>query len=206
MTRWRGSERGTAIMEGALWIAILLPIGLVCVSVGAVVHDQAVLRVAPEAALREVSGGTLRWTPDGFGGRYEADVVTLRAAIGKVSENALLEAQKAAFKAQNLSTKACFWIFSVQSSNGNLQSPIHSECDARGPLSTQVSVEDYMNKEKPKRLGIPRSMGGEGTGYVDRVVVMGVAIIGELPDLLDPSTNHQISYGAISFPRQEISL
>jgi hypothetical protein len=41
---------------------------------------------------------------------------------------------------------------------------------------------------------------------VDRVVVMGVAIIGEIPDLLVPSTNHQISYGAISFPRQEISL
>ena len=199
-------DRGMALLEGTLWIATLLPLGLVSASVGAVVHDQAVLKVAPEAALRETSGGTLRWIPDGVGGRYEVDVATLRSVIAKMSENALLEVSRSALKAENVSTKACFWVFSVQPSNGNLQSPIHSECDARGPLSQEVSVETYMQAEKPKRLGIPRSVVGEGAGYVDRVIMMGVAIMGELPGLLDSSAVHRISYGAISFPRQEISL
>lgn len=200
------SERGMALFEGSLWLATLLPLGLVSASVAAVVHDQAVLRVTPEAALREVSGGTLQWRADGFGGRYEADVGELRSVVARVSENAQREAQKDAFKAENISTKACFWIFSVNPSTGNLTSPIQSECDGRGPLSGALSVESYMEAERPRRLGIPRSVVGDGAGYVDRVVMIGVAVVGELPNLLDPSSSYRISYGAISYPRQEISL
>jgi len=199
-------QRGIALFEGALWLAVLLPISLVLATTAAVVHDQAALRVVPEAALREVPGGTLRWTGDGFGGRYEADVVELRSAVSRASELGLLEAQKTAFKAHNISTKACFWIFSVNPSTGKLQSPIQSECDARGPLSREVTVEPYMQEALPRRLGVPRGEIGRGAGYVDRVVLMGMAIVGELPDLLRPSMVHRVSYGAISFPRQEISL
>lgn len=200
------SERGIALFEGSLWLAALLPLGLVCASVGAVVHDQAALRVAPEAALREISGGSLRWISDGFGGRYEADLPELRAIVARVSENALHGAQKDTFKTENISTKACFWIFSVNSSNGKLISPIHSECDGRGPRSRDISLEDYVSEEKPKRLGVPRGDSGQWAGYVDRVVLLGVAVVGDLPNLLEPSSTYRISYGAISYPRQEISL
>lgn len=199
-------EKGIALFEGALWLAVLLPLSLVLALTAAVVHDQAALRVVPEATLREAPGGTLRWIADGFGGRYEADLSELRSAVSRASEQGLLEAQKTAFKAQNISTKACFWIFSVNPSNGKLQSPIQSGCDARGPLAREVSVDPYMREALPRRLGLPRGGVGEGTGYVERVVLMGVAIVGELPDLLNPTTIHRISYGAISFPRQEISL
>lgn len=199
-------EKGIALFEGAVWLAMLLPLSLVLASTAAVVHDQAALRVVPEATLREAPGGTLRWIADGFGGRYEADLSELRSAVSRASEQGLLEAQKTAFKAQNISIKACFWVFSVNPSNGKLQSPIQSGCDARGPLGGEVSVDSYMHEARLSGLGIPRGGFGEGEAYVERVVLMGVAIVGELPDLLNRTTTHRISYGAISFPRQEISL
>lgn len=199
-------ERGTAILESAMWLGVMLPTALVCLTVAALVHDQAVLRVVPEAALREVQGGTLRWVSNGFGGSYEANVPELRSLVSSVSQRALIEAEGAAFKAKNISTKACFWIFSVNPSTGKLGSPIQSECDSRGPLGQEVSVEALLREEVPRRLGMPRSALGEGAGYVERVILMGAAIVGEVPDLLELATVHRIAYGAISFPRQEISL
>lgn len=189
-----------------MWLGAMLPIALVCLTAAALVHDQAVLRVVPEAALREVPGGTLRWVSNGFGGGYEADIPELRSVVSRVSQRALIEAEGGAFKAKNISTKACFWIFSVNPSTGKLGSPIQSECDARGPLGQEVSVDAFMREEIPRRLGMPRGVVGDGSGYVERVILIGAAIIGEVPDLLDLAVVHRISYGAISFPRQEISL
>ena len=201
-----GAQRGSALFEGALWLATLLPLCLGCLTLAAVMHDQGVLQVTPEAALREVPGGTLRWVPDGHGGRYEADLAELRLVVTRLSQQALLEAQREVFKARNVSTQACFWIFSVNPSTGKLQTPIHTECDARGPLGQEASVQRYIQGALSTRLGIPRGGVSEGAGYVDRVVLTGVAIIGELPDLLKPTSTVRISYGAISYPRQEISL
>lgn len=202
----RVPQRGSAMFEGALWLATLLPLCLVCLTLAALMHDQGVLQVTPEEALREIEGGTLRWVPDGHGGRYEADLTDLRFAVARISERALMEAKNEVFKAQNVSTKACFWIFSVNPSTGELQSPIHSECDARGPLGQEVPVEGYMRAALPTRLGIPRGEVGDGAGYVDRVILTGVAIVGELPNLLEPSATTRITHGSISYPRQEISL
>lgn len=202
----RRSQRGTAILEAGVWLTILLPVALLGASVVAAVHDQNVLQVVPEAVLREAQIAPLRWIPNGHGGQYEVAVAELRNVVSTLSRNALAEAQGGVFKARYLSSKACFWIFSVHSSNGKLESPISHECDARGPLGWELSVDNLVNRELSTILGIPRDRAGGSAGFINRVVVAGVVVGGELPDLLDAASATRVSFGAVSFPRQEITL
>jgi hypothetical protein len=185
---------------------MLLPVALLGVSVVAAVHDQNVLQVVPEAVLREAQIAPLRWIPSGHGGQYEVAVAQLRDVVSKLSRTALEEAQGGVLKARQLSSKACFWIFSVHSSNGKVESPISHECDARGPFGSELSVDSLVNRELPTGLGIPRDRVGGAAGFINRVVVAGVVVGGEVPDLLGVSASTRVSFGAVSFPRQEISL
>jgi hypothetical protein len=202
----RRSERGSAILEAGVWMTMLLPVTLLSVSVVATVHDQNVLQVVPDAVLREVRIPPLRWIPNGHGGHYDVEVAELRDVVSTLSRNALAEAQGEVFKARHLSSKACFWIFSVHSSTGKLESPISHECDARGPLGSELSVDNLVHRELSTSLGIPRDRAGSTSGFVNRVVVAGVVVGGEVPELLDAASATRVSYGAVSFPRQEITL
>lgn len=197
---------GMALLEGACWLAVLLPVALVGVSVVASVHDRNALQVIPDAALREVFSEGVRWVPDGLGGRYEANVPELRQALASLSLLGVSEAAQGVFKAQNISAKACFWIYSVDSSNGNLEAPISSECDARGPLGPELSLTWYIEQEVARCSGIQLREEGSAARFVDRIVIMGLVVGGDSPDLLDTTTSRRIEFGAVSYPRQEIAL
>jgi hypothetical protein len=200
------TELGTAIIEAAVWLTMLLPVALLGLWVVATVHDQNVLRVVPDATLREVRVAPIRWKPNGHGGGYEVDVDELRNAVSTISRNALAEAQQGVVKATNLSSRACFWIYSVNVRNGELESPIRTECDARGPFGTELSVEGYVTRAIATVTGIPRDALAGATGFVDRVVVTGVVVGGELPSLRDGTSPNRVSFGAVSCSRQEIAL
>ena len=202
----RRSEKGIAILEAGIWLTMLLPIALIGVSVATTVHDQNVMQVIPDAVLREARVTPLRWSPNGYGGRYDPDLAELRNVVGTLSRAALLEARRDVFKAQKLSARACFWIYSVNTSTGKLESPISTECDVRGPLGTELSVGTDIAKELSNSLGIPRDQTGSTARFVDRVVVAGVVVGGELPSLLDATSFQRVSFGSVSFPRQEITL
>ncbi|MEY4669032.1 MAG: hypothetical protein RL518_1731 [Pseudomonadota bacterium] len=208
MERSVGRERGIGMYEAALWLVALLPVGLAGGSILAVVNDQMHISGVPAAVLRESSPPGLRWLPDGAGGRFDADVDGLRAQIGRMAQAAVAEAERGVVKARAVSAKACFWIFSVNSSTGSLESPIGSECDARGPLGGDLSMSSDLEYERRKVRGIP--FGGQA-GFADKVVVTGVivgAVIGGAGEsrLLDPRITYPFSKSAITFARQEVVL
>ena len=199
-------ERGTAILEAGVWLTMLLPVSLLGVSVVATVHDQNVLRVVPEAVLREARVPPLRWVPNEYANAYEVDLAELRNVVSVISRKALGEAQQGVFKAGNISSKACFWIFSVNPRTGRLESPISSECDARGSLGAELSLDGELRQEVSTSVGIPLESAGSIGGFVNRLVVTGVVVGGELPDLFDGTSASQVSFGAVSCARQEITL
>lgn len=196
-------ERGIGICEAAFWLTALLPFTLVGLSVVALVHDQNHLSGIPSAVLRESPASGLRWIPDGDGGRFEPDIVQLRLHLSEVSRRAVAEAEQGLFKADSISAKACFWIFSVNTRNGELETPIWSECDARGPLGHYLSLEEELAYERTRARGISV---GESDEYVDRVVVSGVVVGAEARHMLDPRVPYHFSKGAIAFARQEVVL
>lgn len=198
--------RGMALLESAVWLVAILPVMLAAVSVAASVHDQNVFQVAPEAALREVNAQGMRWVPQGTAGRYDPNLEALRLAVAKVSEAGLQEVSSEAFKAKNVSAKACFWIYLVNSSTGRLESPIHEECDSRGPLGGELSLTPYVTKEVARGGGIPLGPEFGANRFVDRVVLVGVAVGGDLPAPLSLSATERVQFGAISIPRQEVTL
>ena len=196
-------ERGVGLLEAALWLMALLPVALVGISVVALVHDRSHLSGIPSAVLRECPASGLRWVPDGDGGHFEPDLAQLRVHLSEVSRRTVDEAAHGLFKADSISAKACFWIFSVHTRNGELETPIWSECDARGPLGGDLSLADELAYERKKVQGISV---GESDAYVDRVVVTGVVVGAEARFMLDPRVVYHFSKGAIAFARQEVVL
>jgi hypothetical protein len=198
-----GAERGVGLFEAAAWIVALVPVALMGVSLAAVVHDRNHLSGIPAAVLRESLRNGLRWLPDGRGGHFAADVAELRAQVSGISQRAVAEAEQGLLKADSVSAKACFWIFSVNTSNGRLESPIWSECDARGPLSGELSLLNELARECELAQGISV---GESEGFVDRVVITGVVVGAEARDVLDYGVAYRLSESALAFARQEVGL
>lgn len=197
------TERGVGLYEAALWLVALLPVALVAVSVVALIHDQGHLSGVPAAVLRESPLRGLRWVPDGVTGRFEADSARLRTQIAMVALNAVMEARQGMLKADSVSAKACFWVFSVNSSTGRLETPIWSECEAQGPFGGDLSMTADLEREQGTFRGIAVS---EGKGFVERVIVAGVIVAAQTGHLLDPRSTYMLSKGAIAFPRQEVEL
>ncbi len=196
-------ERGVGVYEAALWLVALLPVSLIGASVVAVVHDQAHLAGVPSAVLRESRLSGLRWVPDGLGGRFEPDLMQLRSQVALVAQRTVSEARQGMLKADSVSAKACFWIFSVDSSTGLLKVPIWSECDTRGPLGGALSMTADLERERGTLRGIPV---GIGSGFAESVVVTGVVVAAQTVRLLDPRSRYMLSKGAIAFPGQEVVL
>lgn len=197
------SERGVGLYEAALWLVALLPVVLVGGSVVAIIHDQGHLSGVPAAVLRESTLRGLRWVPDGVTGQFEAESARLRTQIAMVAQKALDEARRGILKADSVSSKACFWIFSVNPSTGRLETPIWSECEAQGPLGGELSMTADLERERNAFRGIELS---KGEGFVERVVVAGVIVAAQTGHLLDPGSDYMLSKGAIAFPRQEVEL
>lgn len=197
------TERGMGLLEGALWIVALVPVAVTGLSAMASVHDLNVISRVPHDVLREVSVSGLRWMPDGNNGRFEADITSLRREIAGIAEQALAETERGVIQASPIASKACFWIFSVNSSTGRLESPIWSECDTRGSTSGELSLTVSLEAEQVSAQGISL---GHGKGFADRVVVTGVAVGTDMWRPLEPGRRYHVSRAAISFARQEVML
>jgi hypothetical protein len=196
-------ERGMGIYEAAIWLVVLLPVALVGASLVSIVHDLNHISGVPAAVLRESPARGLRWYPDGTGGHVEADLEELRVHVSRVSQRAVAETESGLLKADLVSAKACFWVFSVNASNGNLESPIWSECDARGPLGSELSLASELAYERDRARGISV---GDNEGFADKVVVTGVIVGAEARHVLDARVAYHLSKGAIAFARQELVL
>jgi hypothetical protein len=123
--------------------------------------------------------------------------------VAQVAQRAVAEVRQGIVSAESVSAKACFWIFAVDSSTGSLETPIWSECDARGLLGRELSMSADLEQERSKARGISV---GEGKGFVERVVLTGVVVAAQTRRLLVPRSAYTFSKCAIAFARQEVFL
>ncbi len=196
-------ERGIGVFEASIWLVAVLPLVLMGGSMFALIHDQGHLVGVPVAVLREARFPGMRWVPDGAGGRFEVDVDGLRDQVVTVAQRAVAEAEQGILRADSVSAKACVWIFSVDARTGSLKTPIWSECDAQGPMGSELSLTADLDREREVSRGI---MFAEGEGFVERVVVAGVVVAAQTARLLGPGLTYRFSNGAITFARQEVVL
>jgi hypothetical protein len=215
---WRVSERrlrlshegsrtskGMAVLESALWIVVSLPLMLKGLSLIAILHDQNVLQGVPQASLREIFTEGMRWEPTSRGDQYLVSVENLRDALVTLTQSSLRESMDGVFKATGVSSKACFWVYSVNKFSGVLEGQLAAECDARGPGATNLSLVRYIEEETARHRGIGSRNGANGNIYLEKVVLIGLAVGAEIDDPLSGLPFH-LEAGAISIPRQEIVL
>lgn len=197
---------GFAAFEGAIWLMALFPVLLVSGSLLGTIHDQNILQSLPETVLRETYTDGVRWSPDRSGDAYGMPREQMRKVAALVSQAAMREAEQSVFKVKNVSTRACYWIFSVNPSNGRLNTPISTECDSQGPLGGSLSLQRYLDREKVVGRGVDISDSPEQSRFAERVALVGLVVGGEFPTITPGSPLQRMEFGAVIVARQEITL
>lgn len=199
--------RGVAFVETAIWIAVVLPVGLVGAGLVGLIHDQNVLMGIPSSVMREgdIPGGAWSLRGDGVS-EVTFDTTALARTLHDMAMRARAEATHGVLRTEKVSSKACYWIFSVNTRTGSLENPISSECRSQGPEGGGLSFEDLLRRERGDGRGILLgSKGGDGA-YADRVALVGVGIRGDFPGVLSSAPLARIEWGEVSYPRQEVGL
>jgi len=195
--------RGLAVMEAAVWSVALLPVGLLAVAMSALAHDQNMVQTIPEALLREVSGRSMRWEANGDEGEFVVDISNARRTIRVLADRGVEEARVGTFKLQSPSARACFWVFSVHSIGGSVGALEASECEDRGDLGASISFESARAERLASGVSLPLHEGG---GFVDRVVLFGVAVAGLFDGLPLVMERQRLERAVVWIPRREIVL
>ena len=206
MKRTSGRVGGFAAFEGAVWLMVLFPALLVSGSLLGTIHDQNILQSLPETVLRETYTEGVRWSPGRAGNVYEVPRAEMRKVVASVSQAAMREAEASVFKVKNVSTRACYWIFSVNPSNGRLNTPISTECDSQGVLGGSLSLQRYLDREKVVGRGVDISDSPEQASFAERVALVGLVVGGEFPTIAPGSPLQRMEFGAVIVARQEITL
>lgn len=198
-------EKGVAFIEAAMWLLIALPLMLGIVSVLGEIYDQSVVSKIPANLLRESYVEGMRFdveSGDGLVAQYEE----LGRVVAALTAKGVADGEGAVFHATKISAKACYVVYRVDPSSGHLGGTIQYGCDLRGPLAGRLTLNIHHISETSGKLGIPLLRNGATSGYFDRMVMVGVVIGGEVPDLLAPSKPRLLEFSALSVPRQEITL
>lgn len=199
-------EGGFAALEGAIWLMALLPAVLVSGSLLGTVHDQNVLQNIPDAVLRETYTDGVRWTTGRGGDSYEVSRDYMRRVAASVSQAAMREAERSVFKVGNISAQACFWIFSVNPSNGRLNLPISTECEFQGPIGRSLSLQRYLDRERVVGRGVDVSDSPDAPRFAERVALVGLVVGGEFARIGLEAPLQRMEFGAVIVARQEITL
>lgn len=201
----RDRERGVAFIEAAMWLLITLPLALGIVSVLGEMYDHNVVSKIPASVLRESCVEGMR-----FDGESGDSVIARHEALGhlvsELTSRGVLEAEGAVFHATNISAKACYVVYRVDTSTGYPSGSIQDGCDLKGPLAGRLTLNISRMSGASGKVGIPLMRSGATSGYFDRIVMVGVVVGGEVPNLLSPSTPKIFEFSALSVPRQEITL
>ena len=102
-------------MEAAVWCLLFIPCGLIGVALYALAHDQNIVQMLPESLMRETSGRVMTWRSDGDQGFFDVNQGRLDALIEGLSDRGVTGLQRASFKLGSLSSRACYWVYEVDS-------------------------------------------------------------------------------------------
>lgn len=198
-------QKGFAAMEVAVWSAIVLPVGLLAASLYALGHDQNIVQIIPETLQRETVGESLTWISDGSIGAFSVDYTLLQDSINKLADRGIAEITQNSFKLKDLSSCACFWVYQVDSGTGAVGGLESTDCVNRGSLGNSFSFANPLASRISMGISIPTHVGG-GEEFVDKVVLLGIAVGGIFDDislLMDPQF---VQHGAVWVPRKEVVL
>lgn len=192
-------------MEVAVWSTVLLPVGLLAASLYALGHDHNVVQIIPETLQRETVGEALTWVSDGSVGTFAVDYTLLQDSVNTLADQGIAEITQNSFKLKNLSARACFWVYQVDSLTGSVGGLESTGCVERGPLASSLSLAGPLASRMSLGVAIPTHVSG-GEAFIDRVILLGIAVGGVFNGitlLMDPQF---VQHGAAWVPRKEVVL
>lgn len=198
-------KKGFAAMEAAVWSTVLLPVALFAASLYALSHDQNVVQIIPETLQRETIGEVLTWVSDGSVGTFSVDYTRLEEAINKLADRGLAEIGRNSFKLGELSARACFWVYQVDSSSGGVGDLESTRCVDRGSLGSSLSLESSFRSRISMGISMPTQVPG-GEDFLDRVVLLGVGVGGLFDGITLLTESQFVGHSAVWVPRKEVFL
>jgi len=200
------SERGVAILEAAAWATVMLPVAVLAAHTCLVVHDQRVMAVIPEAALREEALPALVWSEDGTGGTFGVSSRELERVAASLAVRASGEAAGAALHVSRVSARACCWVYAVDEASGRAATLRQEACASAGPEPLDGVLKAELSSVLARPVGI-RSPAPSATGlHVPVVLIAGVALGGEIAPPVSALKRYTLQSAHVSFPRQEVTL
>jgi hypothetical protein len=198
---------GFVALETAALCAVMLPIGLLAVSLYGMTHDENLIQNIPESLTRETPGRMMNWLSDGDLGVFELDISQARAAIERLRNSAINELSQGAFEIKDLSAKACYWFYPVDAESGRIgNAAIMSECVDTGPLATVLSLERPKERCLFADAARPVFSAGEVSGFLPRLALLGIAVAGRHSGLLESFRVGVVQHGVVWIPREDVKL
>ena len=201
------NPRGFMALEMAALCAVMLPIGLLCFSLYGLTHDENLLQNIPESLTRETPGRIMNWRSDGDRGVFDLNITQARTAIEGLRDNAINELSQGAFEIKDLSAKACYWFHAVDVESGVVDSAaLLSECVDMGPLRTVLSLDGPKERRLLAGAARPVFLSGEVSGFLPRLVLLGVAVAGRHTGLIESFRVGVVQHGTVWVPREDVKL
>lgn len=204
MSHNRGN--GFAVLELAVWCAVLLPVTVLGFSYGTFFHNDSAMRRVPTAVLRETMGRVSQWSSDGDAGQMVADRGRLRAMIADMAPRAARESVGVTYGVNSASATACFWVLNVDPLSGSVVSDQASECVQVGPLSLRQSLEARQRETRARRIGVPLGIAGAPESFAHQVILVGVEVAGLFQGISEWSEGLTIQHGKVKRLREEVEL
>ena len=198
----RRQSAGFALIELAIWAVVLLPVSLAAVSLFGEVYDSAVVRMVPDALLRETPGHLVTWRAGGFGGELAIDASRLGRLVGDLAERGRRELMKQTCTLRNVSALACWWALSIDPLTGIGVGVTSSGCRANGALAGSFSLEGSLQTRMTSVLGVPTSEGR----YSPVRILVGVVVGGTFRGLIPRPEDAVLTGSTIGGVREEVSL
>ncbi len=200
-------QGGFVALESAIWCLMLLPLGLLGVSMFALAHDENLVQRLPESLMRETKGRVITWRSDGESGFFEVNQGRLTAIVLGLRDRALLALQQQAFKLDDISARACYWVYGVDAVSGAVDSAaLISDCRSQGELSAGLQLETPRINRIQSGIAKPIVIDGEVGEFISRVVLIGVAVGGRYQGLAEYLRGDVVQHGAVWVPRQDLVL
>jgi hypothetical protein len=199
-------EAGTAFIEMAAWLVVVLPLMLTSVSLAVSMHDQSVLRSIPEAVIHENGVEGIVWQGGLTEGEWMINRKELAAVVSTMADTAMERGRGHILRATKVSVKVCALVLLVDSDSGQVRSELERSCETRGPLGAELGQAGESISVVGQKIGIPLGVSSATSGYIDRIVVLGLSVGAEAADLTIPSTKRRLEFGAMSVPQREVAL
>jgi hypothetical protein len=200
----KGNQKGLATLEFAAWTTVILPLGLSFVALFGLISDQQSVRLIPESLMRETIGRSLSWESDGTNGVLRSDVDRLEGIVGALSLRAITKLQDESSHVMNASSRACYWVYGVDTITGDVGALIEQNCIAQGPLGNGLNIEGALNRRLQDAIARPVS--GALGGFFPRVTLVGVSVGGRFEGLAELFREDTVEHAAVWVPREEVVL